>query len=160
MDKVECIVVGAGPAVSACAIELARRGVKTVVLERGEQVGHKNVASFAIFGSVLSTVNDIYTGVPSCILSGVKAAETVAYAKQQRRYDAATRAKYKDFLYTTGLPKMIFNARVFSDFMAKSGMKNMGAFADKAFTEGEFIRCNPPCACSNNASMDGLSVCF
>ncbi len=88
-------------------------------------------------GDAGSTVNDMYTGVPSCMLAGVKAAETVAYAKQQRRYDAETLAKYKDFLYTTGLPKMMFNARYFSDFLAKSGMKNMGIFMDKAFDFAE-----------------------
>jgi electron transfer flavoprotein-quinone oxidoreductase len=84
-------------------------------------------------GDAGSTVNEMYTGVPSCMLSGVKAAETVAYAKQQRRYDAETLAKYKEFLYTTGLPRVMFNARHLSDFMAKSGMKNMGTFADKLF---------------------------
>jgi electron transfer flavoprotein-quinone oxidoreductase len=87
-------------------------------------------------GDAGAIVNDMYTGVPSCMLSGIKAAETVAYAKQQRRYDAATLAKYKEILYTTGLPRIMFNARTFSDFMVKSGWKNLGTFDGKLFDFG------------------------
>ena len=54
MDKVECIVVGAGPSGSACALSLARQGVETILLERGQQPGDKNVASFILFGDILS----------------------------------------------------------------------------------------------------------
>ena len=87
-------------------------------------------------GDAGAIVNDMYTGVPSCMLSGIKAAETVAYARQQRRYDAATLAKYEEILYTTGLPRIMFNARTFSDFMVKSGWKNLGTFDDKLFDFG------------------------
>ncbi|MFH1150207.1 MAG: FAD-dependent monooxygenase [Actinomycetota bacterium] len=53
MDKVDCVVVGAGPAGSACAIALARQGIKTVLVERGGNAGDKNVASFVLFGEIL-----------------------------------------------------------------------------------------------------------
>lgn len=53
MDKVTCIVVGAGPAGSACAIALARKGIETVLFERGRTPGEKNVASFVLYVSVL-----------------------------------------------------------------------------------------------------------
>ena len=53
MDKVECVVVGAGPAGSACALSLARKGIETVLLERGAHAGEKNVASFVLFTPVL-----------------------------------------------------------------------------------------------------------
>jgi electron transfer flavoprotein-quinone oxidoreductase len=56
MDKVECVVVGAGPAGSACAIGLARKGVETVLVERGQYAGEKNVASFVLFANVLETI--------------------------------------------------------------------------------------------------------
>jgi electron transfer flavoprotein-quinone oxidoreductase len=84
-------------------------------------------------GEAGGVLNDMYTGVPSCMLSGMKAAETVAYAKRRRRYDAETLAEYKEFLYTTGLPRVMFNARTFSDFMVKSGWKHMGKFDDNLF---------------------------
>lgn len=56
MDKVECVVVGAGPAGSACAIALAREGIETVLVERGREAGEKNVASFVLFTSVLQQI--------------------------------------------------------------------------------------------------------
>ncbi len=46
-------MVGAGPAGSACALALARKGVETVLLERGRIPGEKNVASFTLYISVL-----------------------------------------------------------------------------------------------------------
>ncbi len=54
MDKVTCIVVGAGPAGSACALALARKGIDTVLLERGRIPGEKNVASFVLYTSLLN----------------------------------------------------------------------------------------------------------
>ena len=53
MDKVSCIVVGAGPAGAACAHALAKKGIEVVLLERGSQPGEKNVASFVIITPVL-----------------------------------------------------------------------------------------------------------
>jgi len=53
MDKVTCIVVGAGPAGSTCAFALAQKGIETVLLERGRVPGEKNVASFVLYISVL-----------------------------------------------------------------------------------------------------------
>ena len=49
MEKTTCIVVGAGPAGSACALSLARKGIDTVLLERGRTPGEKNVSSFVLF---------------------------------------------------------------------------------------------------------------
>jgi len=53
MDKVTCIVVGAGPAGSACALALARKGIETVLFERGRVPGEKNVSSFVLYTSEL-----------------------------------------------------------------------------------------------------------
>ena len=53
MDKVKCVVVGAGPAGAACAHALARKGIEVVLLERGSEPGEKNVASFVILTPVL-----------------------------------------------------------------------------------------------------------
>ena len=53
MDKATCIVVGAGPAGAACAHALAKKGIDTVMLERGREPGEKNVAAFVMFTAVL-----------------------------------------------------------------------------------------------------------
>ena len=53
MDKVTCIVVGAGPAGSACAFALAQKGIETVLFERGRVPGEKNVSSFVLYTSEL-----------------------------------------------------------------------------------------------------------
>lgn len=53
MEKTQCVVVGAGPAGSACALSLARKGIETVLLERGQRAGEKNVASFVLMTPVL-----------------------------------------------------------------------------------------------------------
>ncbi|MEN8244030.1 MAG: FAD-dependent oxidoreductase [Thermodesulfobacteriota bacterium] len=53
MDKVTCIVVGAGPAGSACALALAQKGIETVLFERGRVPGEKNVSSFVLYTAEL-----------------------------------------------------------------------------------------------------------
>ena len=53
MNRTTAIVVGAGPAGSACALSLARKGIECIVLERGQGPGEKNVASFVLLTDVL-----------------------------------------------------------------------------------------------------------
>lgn len=60
MNKTECIVVGAGPAGSACALKLAEYGIETVLLERGVKAGDKNVASAMVYTQVLEKL------IPEC----------------------------------------------------------------------------------------------
>jgi len=53
-DKVDVVVVGAGPAGIACALTLARSGVETAVFERGEYPGAKNVMGGILFTNTLA----------------------------------------------------------------------------------------------------------
>lgn len=52
-DKVDCIVVGAGPAGISAAIVMARAGISVVVLERGEYPGAKNVQGAVLYTHML-----------------------------------------------------------------------------------------------------------
>ena len=48
-DKFDVIVVGAGPAGSACAYTLAKAGRNVLLLERGNSAGSKNVSGGRLY---------------------------------------------------------------------------------------------------------------
>jgi electron transfer flavoprotein-quinone oxidoreductase len=52
----DCIIVGAGPAGSAAALQLARNGIDVVLLERGARPGEKNVMSGVLVAKKLHTL--------------------------------------------------------------------------------------------------------
>ncbi|TRO54530.1 FAD-dependent oxidoreductase, partial [Candidatus Bathyarchaeota archaeon] len=53
VEKVDTIVVGAGPAGSAAAYSLARADNQVLLVERAKTPGEKNVSGGVLFGSVL-----------------------------------------------------------------------------------------------------------
>ena len=55
-EKFDCIVVGAGPAGTACAYELAKAGVNVLLLERGEYPGAKNVMGGVLYRQMLDEI--------------------------------------------------------------------------------------------------------
>lgn len=54
--QVDAVVVGAGPAGAAAALELARAGRSVVMVERGPYPGSKNVYGGVVYGRVLDTL--------------------------------------------------------------------------------------------------------
>lgn len=55
-ETFDCIVVGAGPAGIACAYELAKAGVKVLLLERGEYPGSKNVMGGVLYRKMMEDI--------------------------------------------------------------------------------------------------------
>jgi len=53
---VDAVVVGAGPAGSAAALELARAGRDVVIVERGAFPGAKNVYGGVVYGRILDEI--------------------------------------------------------------------------------------------------------
>ncbi|HMR96081.1 MAG TPA: FAD-dependent oxidoreductase, partial [Microthrixaceae bacterium] len=56
MADFDAIVVGAGPAGSAAAIELARAGASVCLIERGPYPGSKNMYGGVIYGRILDEI--------------------------------------------------------------------------------------------------------
>lgn len=56
-EHYEAVVVGAGPAGCAAALELAKNGVQTLVLERGSRAGAKNATGGILYGQTNTPYN-------------------------------------------------------------------------------------------------------
>jgi len=55
-EKFDVIVVGAGPAGTACAYTLAKQGVSVLLLERGEYPGSKNVMGGVLYRKMMEDI--------------------------------------------------------------------------------------------------------
>lgn len=55
-EKFDAIVVGAGPAGTACAYELAKAGANVVLIERGEYPGSKNVMGGVLYRQMMEEI--------------------------------------------------------------------------------------------------------
>ena len=55
-QQFDVAIVGAGPAGSSAAFILAEKGVKTVVFERGEYPGAKNMSGGVLYGHELARI--------------------------------------------------------------------------------------------------------
>ncbi|MGI6187519.1 MAG: FAD-dependent oxidoreductase, partial [Brevibacillus sp.] len=55
-EKFDAIVVGAGPAGTACAYTLAKAGVNVLLLERGEYPGSKNVMGGVLYRKMMEDI--------------------------------------------------------------------------------------------------------
>ncbi|NLB18627.1 MAG: FAD-dependent oxidoreductase, partial [Syntrophomonadaceae bacterium] len=56
-EKYDAIIVGAGPAGSACAYTLAREGKSVLLIERGDTPGSKNVTGGRLYTYALEMLD-------------------------------------------------------------------------------------------------------
>jgi electron transfer flavoprotein-quinone oxidoreductase len=87
-DKFDAIVVGAGPAGSACAYVLAREGKNVLLVERGDTAGAKNVSGGRLYTYALEMIEPgMYQRAPlqrkivreQIMLLGERTATTIDY---------------------------------------------------------------------------------
>jgi electron transfer flavoprotein-quinone oxidoreductase len=87
-DKFDAIVVGAGPAGSACAYVLAREGKNVLLVERGDSAGAKNVSGGRLYTYALEMIEPgMYLRAPlqrkivreQIMLLGERTATTIDY---------------------------------------------------------------------------------
>ncbi len=125
----------AHPYVSSLIKESRLREYEAHILADGGRIKTDRLYSGGVLlcGEAGGFNSTMWIGVPSGMLSGLKAADAVAAAKRLGRYDADALSCYVDYLYETGLPRMLYNARTFSDFMVKSARRHMETFTDNLF---------------------------
>ena len=91
------VVVGAGPAGACAAIELARAGMKVVLLERGPFPGSKNMYGGVVYGRILDTlIPKWWAGAPSqrsVTRRATKMMAAVRTARAKVRLAAAEKAR-------------------------------------------------------------------
>lgn len=64
-EKFDCIVVGAGPAGTSCAFELAKAGANVLLIERGEYPGSKNVMGGVLYRKMMEDlIPEFYKEAP------------------------------------------------------------------------------------------------
>jgi cation diffusion facilitator CzcD-associated flavoprotein CzcO len=130
MDKVTCIVVGAGPSGTACAYALAQKGIETVLLERGRTPGEKNVSSFVLYTSVLKHfIPDFRQDLPVernvvRMETIYMAAKTIEDAIKKKDFSKRTMKNYLKYLDTTKLIDMVHESRRASDQISGKALEN------------------------------------
>jgi electron transfer flavoprotein-quinone oxidoreductase len=92
LEEFDVVIVGAGPAGISAACVLAEKGIKTVVFERGEYAGAKNISGGVLYGHDLTQV------IPDFMQKGCPAERNIVesrlwYLSKEGGYSVAYRDK-------------------------------------------------------------------
>ena len=98
-NKVEVIIVGAGPAGVSAAVTLARAGKKVLLVERGDNVGDKNMFGGAIYAKQTAEIFPSFwqTAPIERSISSQKIFMLTDYDSTQFEYKYSSKASYKAF---------------------------------------------------------------
>src|SRR3989304_7299600 len=108
-EAFEVAIVGAGPAGISAACLLAEKGVKTIVLERGEYPGAKNISGGVLYGHDLAQILPDYEK-RSCPIERNIVESRIWYLSRDGGYSLAYRDKIfaeerKHNVFTVGRAK-------------------------------------------------------
>jgi electron transfer flavoprotein-quinone oxidoreductase len=95
-ESFDVAIVGAGPAGISAACILARAGVKTIVLERGEYPGAKNVSGGVLYGYDLAQILPYYLKL-GCPIERNIIESRICYLSKESGYTAA----YRDNIFAS-----------------------------------------------------------
>jgi electron transfer flavoprotein-quinone oxidoreductase len=95
-ESFDCAIVGAGPAGISAACVLARAGIKTIVIERGEYPGAKNVSGGVLYGHDLAQVLPDYLE-RGCPVERNIIESRICYLSQESGYTIG----YRDAVFMT-----------------------------------------------------------
>ncbi len=91
-EQFDVAIVGAGPAGSSAAAVLAEKGVKTIILERGEYPGAKNMSGGVLYGRELARVVPDFAE-KNCPVERNIVASQIWYLSKDAGYAAAFRSR-------------------------------------------------------------------
>src|SRR4030042_6900570 len=95
-ENYDVVIVGAGPAGISTACLLAEKGIKTVVIERGEYPGAKNVSGGVLYGHGLAEVLPDYLE-RGCPIERNIIESRICYLSRESGYTIA----YRDAVFAT-----------------------------------------------------------
>src|SRR4051794_457203 len=91
-EKFDVIIVGAGPAGISAAITAAKAGLNTLVLERGEYPGAKNVQGAVLYTKNLADILPEFWKDPACPLERYITSQNVLITSDDSAVQAGFRS--------------------------------------------------------------------
>ena len=130
--KFDVIVVGAGPAGIACAITVARKNRKVLVIERASVIGTKNMFGGEVYlESIKELFPDAYENLPyerftvqnNYVVLNNKASTVISYNKERKDSATITRASFDSFVAENAKKEGVYFAlnTLCTDIIKKDG---------------------------------------
>ncbi len=170
-EKFDVIIVGAGPAGISAAITAAKAGLNTVVLERGEYPGAKNVQGAILYTKMLADIVPEFWKDPACPVERYLTQQNVLITSE----DSAIRAGFhtdrwvKEPHNCYSIIRVSFDkwyakkaeeagAQVFSGVKVSKVLKDNGKVTGIETSEGDRLLADVVIACDGVNSMLAQSI--